>query len=107
MATWSGFWNYVYGDGYSLIDSNAIRRRFRTAIGDINRQPYNRIIRALAGAAVGGAASGSYTRVAAQPDKDGWAVGGARGVETEVSIGRITTAADLTAVQKDLDTKMS
>jgi hypothetical protein len=107
MPSWSGFWDHVNGAPHSLIDSNAARRRFRTAIGDSVRSPYNRILRALAGAAVGGTASGTYNRVAAQPDKDGFAVGGYRGVEAEVTINRATVAADLTNVQKDLDTKLS
>lgn len=107
MATWSGFWNYVYDDGYRLIDSNRIRREFREAIGDNGRQPYNRVMRALIGAAVGGTASGSIKRVAVQDINDMGSLGGYRPTETRVTINRATTAADIAAIQKDLDTKMS
>jgi|SRR5215510_6399927 len=108
MASWSGFWNVVYGDGYSLIDSNRIRRAFRTAIGDAGRQPYNRLLFAAVTTGTGNAAIGHSYRLAPQADKDGMGVGGGiRTVEDDITINRNVSAADVAAMQKDLSTKLS
>jgi hypothetical protein len=111
MASWSGFWNVVHGDGYALLSPPASRQRraFRTAIGDAARQPYNRILRGLVVSGVGAILNPTYTRVAAQPDKDGMAVGGGiRGTEIEQSLtNRQLVSGDITTITKDLDTKLS
>lgn len=107
MASWSGFWNYVYDDGRTPISkpNSRIRRALRIAMRQSVRAPYNRIVRALAGAAPGATASGTYSRVAVQDVNDIplLGLGGLRAKETVTSINRATTAADVTNIQSDLD----
>lgn len=105
MPTWSGFWNVIYTDGYALYSkpNSRIRRAMSIAERESKRAPYNRIMRALAGVAPGGTALGQYARVAVQDITDFTSLGGYRPRETQTVINRVTTAADVTNMQKDLD----
>lgn len=101
MPAWSGFWNYTYGDGHRLIDSNNVRRTLGLRMNGYGRTAYNKVISQLVGGNVGGTALGQHTRVTHNPlDATTW--GGKRTVEMKQYVNRATTAADITKIQKDL-----
>jgi hypothetical protein len=72
------------------------RRQVAKALGHRAMLPTREIWRALTGAAPGGLASKSYTRVAA-----GSELGGLRPIETVQAVNRVTTAADAAEIIAD------
>lgn len=110
MPAWSGFWNHTYSGGYqpatTPIGSKNVYRQLAIALnGYSNRYRVNRIIRQLVNGNVGGTATGTRVRIAAQNPTDPTTSGGKRNVETVTVINRATTATDQTQINNALDFK--
>ncbi len=103
MARWSGFWDFVYPGGHSLLANSTgnIRRQLGLTLSGYGRKPYNRVLAQLAAGNVGGTATGTNTRVTHNPN-DGTTWGGKRTIETKTFINRVTTAADQAKIAEDL-----
>lgn len=104
MPAWSGLWNQVYNEDYPgsavRITPNA-RRRLRRAEKGLGSLAQREILRALVGAAVGGTASKTHTRINA-PDLVNPSLGGVRVIDTITDINRATVAADQTNITLEL-----
>jgi hypothetical protein len=102
MARWSGFWDFVYSGGHSLLANSTgnVRRDLGISMSGYGRKPYNRVLAQLAAGNVGGTALGTNTRVSAPID--GLLLGGKRTIETKTFINRVTTAADQAKIAEDL-----
>lgn len=109
MTTWSGLFNDVHNDGVASSSAytvqigklpirgrvNILFRASRTGVRKIREK-----VDTLLGAAVGGAAADSYSRVQAPtPDFSATQLGGVRTIETRTIVSGNTTSADLTDIK--------
>jgi hypothetical protein len=91
----SDFW----GNNYSFINANSpIRRQIARLFNQYQTRSDRALLRALNGAAAGGAASATQKRV--EHDRD--ELGGLRVIETQTFVNRVTTSADETAFDDDI-----
>ena len=89
--------------GYAVLNSWAHRR---TSVNARTRERAKRIVlRQLVNGNVGGTATGTRVRIAAQSPTDPTTSGGKRNVETVTVINRATTATDQTQINNALDFK--
>lgn len=103
MPAWSGFWNHIYSEPHSLIDSKAVRRTFGQSMMGYGRKAYNASIRQLVTGNLGGTITKDYTRVAVQNVNDPMSLGGKRLTETKTAINRASVQADIDRIVDDLD----
>lgn len=109
MPSYSGLYNGVYGQPYAPItnatgnEETALARV--TARRGYGRGAFRELIKALTGSAVGQTATAQHARVKAEQDLANNVQGGKRVIETHTSINRVTTAADLAAIDAALDLK--
>lgn len=102
---YSGLWNNEYGENYSALSDDVFRGNAYTALRSAfanriyGRAAVREIIYALVGAAPGATASASHKRVQAERDLEANVQGGARTIQTFVSINRATDSDDEDRVQ--------
>lgn len=93
-----GFWETNGVQSLSSVQGVAALRRFiAQATGRKSLMPVRAVVRALVGAAAGGNATKTLTRI-----QNSTELGGKRVVETETLINRNTTAGDVTEIKHDL-----
>jgi len=94
----SGFWN----DTHDFVgDGNPLEARLKNLMRRRGMRPLQRLMSTLLGAAPGGTASGTYSRVTGQGNNPVTSVGelgGVRAIDTRTQINRATTAADDTRI---------
>jgi hypothetical protein len=103
MAAWSGLYNLWYNDPYTGVRTTrqmqfdlTVNKMFRK----IGSQTALKLLIATIGAAAGGTATATYSRVAPSVlSSDPSMYGGLRSIETKTLINRATTAADVTALK--------
>lgn len=103
MPAWSGLYDQIHGVPYSTIGIDNVNRRLRRALKGTSAKTrsFRKILRALNGAAVGGAALSTRTRIVAPAGA--MQEGGVRAIETVTEINRVTTVADQTAINLEID----
>lgn len=104
MPAWSGLWNGVYQEPYSQIGTANQLRRLRRVWG--NRMvslKQRQILRTFVTDDVGTTATKTHTQVSAQDVNDIGTLGGKRTITTITDINRAVTAADETALLKEID----
>lgn len=107
MPAWSGLWNNVYGANHSLINARQnLQMRIAKLFAREGMRSEASIIKALTGSAVGGAALEQRRRVVVTPAQ-AMDQGGRRATEVVNVINRVTTAADLTAIDAGLDQRFA
>lgn len=93
--SFTGLWNNVYGAPYALTNSRSkLERDIALAFEKPGAQALSAIAIALNGAAAGGTAARTRTRVLGIRTTSGYDLGGRREIETVTDINRATTAAD-------------
>lgn len=99
---WQGLWTYEAGQPTYTPIQNKIPRRngIRRLMNRSQWREASELFDTLLGAAVGGAASKTHTRVAAETPNFGVSGGGARTIETVTDISRNSTAADLAMLKE-------
>jgi len=97
MPAWSGLWNGVYGADHSLIGTTNAGRRIRRALRGVSSLKYKTLLRTFVTDDVGTTATKTHTRIVASD------AGGVRQIETVTDVNRALTAADETAILKDVD----
>lgn len=109
VTGWSTFWHNVapagQGSAYSLYGNRtANERRVDHHLGKPGFKQYRRVMRALLGASVGGTATETVARVSAPAGlTESQLLGGVRTIDTITIVDRVTTSADLTAMQAITD----
>lgn len=108
---WSGLYENEHGAEYALLVGTltGVKSPLTGRISRMLRKNraglrgLNAVMKALNGAAAGGAASATYSRVDAdkEPADDGF--GGVRTIETRTVLSRVTTSADETFIDDLLD----
>ena len=99
MANFSGLFNGVHGETYAIpfsydsVNRQISRTFYKTKQGN---RLHRELLLTLIGAAAGDAAADSYTRASAINDHS--QLGGVRAMETVSVVARVTTAADVTAL---------
>ena len=103
MPAWSGLYNNIHGVDYSLIGVANVHRRFRRALKGTSKttRAFREILRTLNGVAPGATALSTHTQVEA--DVGDYVNGSVRTIETVTDVDRITTAADQTAINLEID----
>lgn len=99
---WQGLWTYEAGQPTYTPIQNKIPRRngIRRLMNRSQWREASELFDTLLGAAVGGAASKTHTRVEAVTPTSGPSGGGLRTVETVTDISRNSTAADLAMLKE-------
>lgn len=98
-AVSGGFWSQ-YSPNYTQIQGTGpARRRVAAALAQKGLVDLRARMTALDGVAPGALAARFYTRVEANVE-----LGGVRAIETQVMINRVTTAADVTEIEYDINT---
>lgn len=93
-----GFWETNGVASLASVQGVAAWRRYIAQhTGTKGLMPVRAVARALLGAAAGGAATKTLTRIANSTE-----LGGKRAIETETLINRNTTAGDVTEIKHDL-----
>ena len=99
MPAWSGLYNGEHGENHSLlVNETSLKTKLTNVMRRLGVRKEKALLAALIGAATGGTASLSRTRIEATTDT-GYKLGGKRTVETVSDINRATTAADVTALK--------
>lgn len=98
MTAYSGLWDGVHGETYALqTDKHPIRKRVSVHMrrSRIGLRILNELLDSTIGAAAGGAAAASVSRVEAIQQLGDIGYGGAVSIESRTLINRVTTAADI------------
>lgn len=103
MPAWSGLYDLIHGVPYTQIGTDNVNRRLRRALKGTaaKTRAFRKIMRALNGVAPGGAALSTRTRIVAPAGA--MQEGGVRVIETITEVNRVTTAADQTAINLEID----
>lgn len=100
VATVLGGFFAQFSPSYTQIQGTGpARRRAASALAQKGLLDLRARMTALDGVAPGALATKNYTRVAAVED-----LSGVRAIETQVLINRVTTAADVTEIEADINT---
>lgn len=103
MPAWSGLYNGVHGVDYSLIGVPSVMRRLRRAVRGMPALKQRQILRVFVTDDVGTTVTKTHTQVAAQDVNNLASLGGVRTIATVTDINRAATAADETALLKEID----
>lgn len=104
MAGYSGLYDGVYSEPYALLVSTNQRRpaqasMFRKLLNNKQMLPLRELLLELTGTAAGASASVTEKRIKGLDiDADVQDLGGLREIETRTLLSRVTTAADVTAI---------
>ena len=97
MPAWSGLWNNQHGQDYALITSRSnLMQRIAKLFAREGARADAELLTTLNGAAAGGTAAETRTRVTAVQADTNLLLGGRRIMETQTVVNRATTAADET-----------
>ena len=113
MASYSGLWNGVYGEDYSLLSQSLNKgEELRKLTTPFARRLYSHgalgeVLATLVGAAAGSTATLQHKRVQARVDRSENVQGGAVPIETFDDVNRATTSADADAIIAALAQKSS
>lgn len=102
MTQFSGLFDTVHGTGHAFVSQSTTKRM----LSQLLKRPKNRALRelitTLVNGDVGDTAVATHSRVAAHEHDNFLTTGGVRTIETVADINRVTTAADVTEIDRNL-----
>jgi hypothetical protein len=100
MPSWSGLFDGVHGQSYTLTNSrSALQREISNVFEKFGGQVDSALAIALCGAAPGATATRTRSRIRRDAASNNFDLGGRAIIETQTMINRTTNAADRTALQ--------